>query len=227
MALFKSRETPGGPYKLYSAPVRGGGPVSNLSQPNTHSVTFFEVLPRAPYVVFMAKENGSDFTELFINYTGGGSLKKRSIALEAGENVIGFRTSPDGGQIVYNVASGNQIGRGDLWRTGPHSGPSFPLTEGTAKGYGIDSFGFLFTGNSQRVVYLYQKDAASPRILQSVRADGADLSRAVLQIPGPGHVVAAFSLSPDGKWVLFEDYEADTRERRLFAVPADAAGNCV
>lgn len=221
MALYRAKETPGGPDMLFSAPIMGGGPVANLNQPNTHSVTFFEVMPLSPFVVFMAKENGSNFTELFINYTGGGALKKRSIALEAGQNVIGFRISPDGGQIVYNVAAGNQITYGDLWRTWPDSGPSLPLTEGTAARYGIYPFGFQFTGNSQRVVYLYQKDGSSPRILQSVRADGADLDRADLQIPARGHVVAGFRLSPDGKWVVFEDYEAATLERTLFAVPAD------
>jgi Tol biopolymer transport system component len=203
--------------ELYSVPISGGLSIK-LNLPVSASVSEFQITPGAAYVMFMAKAMGASAYQLYGNDTPGGTVRRRNLDLDPGENVIGFRISPDGSQVVYNLGTNNQFGKGNLYQTSPLSGASHVLTVADPE-FGVRSYDFAFTPDGERVVCIYQLDAASPKKLISVKTTGFPVVRADLFVPNTDHDVGVYQISPDSQWVVFSDYPSFNLNSTLRAVP--------
>ena len=204
-------------YELYSVPISGGSSIK-LNLPVSQSVSDFQITPGVAYVMYLAKAVGAGAYRLYGNDTPGGTVRRRNLDLDPGENVIGFRISPDGSQVVYNVGVNNQFGKGNLYQTSPLSGASHVLTVADPE-FGVSSYDFTFTPDGERVVCVYQLDAASPKKLISVKTTGFPVVRADLFVPNTDHSVGVYQISPDSQWVVFSDYPSFSLNSILRAVP--------
>jgi len=220
--VYIARISSGGLYQLYSVYYLGGS-LYKINQPVSKDVLSFGLTPESSIVLYIARDSGSSHDELFANDLTGTNKLKRNVGLGTGENVIAMKISPDGKQVVYNVARNNSF-YGDLWRTEPLSGGSQQLTPGATAGYGAYGYGFYFTSDSQRIVYLYQQESGKPFILQSVRADGGILSRQDLYSGEKVDNINRFQLSPDNQWVVLEDWGSTQNVPNLYAVPTIGGG---
>ena len=68
------------------------------------------------------------------------------------------------------------------------------------------SYDFVFTPDGERIVCIYQLNAASPKKLISVKTTGFPVVRADLFVPNTDHNVGVYRISPDSQWVVFSDY---------------------
>jgi Tol biopolymer transport system component len=204
--------------ELYSVPISGGMSLK-LNPPLAESVLTFRIAPSAAYVMFTAVEAGASADELFGSDTTANTLRKRNYTLAPGENVLSFGISPTAEQMVYTVGTGTGGGSGTLWRASPYSGPSERLSDVPAAGFGVESYGFQFTPDGERVVYRYIGGAGQPNVLQSARIIGGPLNRATLWTASAGGLIGSeYQISPNSQWVVFNDYDAGF-QARLRAVP--------
>ena len=220
--VYRAKVNSGALYQLYSVSVTGGS-IYTINQPVSKDVLYFAITPGSPYVLYVARETGSTKDELFANNLTGSNKLKRNVGLGTGENVIAFKFSPDGKQVVYNVARNNGV-YGDLWRTEPLSGLSQQLTPGAAAGFGAESHEFFFTPDSRRVIYRYHRAEDEPFILQSVRADGGVLYRVDLLTLEEPYSVSGFRLSPDSQWVAVQEYDSSANQYALVSIPVSGGG---
>jgi Tol biopolymer transport system component len=204
-------------YELYSVPITGGLSIK-LNQPVSQSVSEFQITPGAAYVMFIAKAAGASAYQLYGNNTTGGTVQRRNLDLDPSENVLSFRISPDGSQVVYDVAANNQSVPGNLYQTSPMAGDSHILTVADP-GFGVDQYDFVFTPDGERIVCVYQLNAASPQKLISVKTTGFPVVRADLFEPAAGHNIGVYRVSPDSQWVVFSDYPSSGLDSFLRAVP--------
>jgi Tol biopolymer transport system component len=203
--------------ELYSVPITGGLSVK-LNLPVSQSISTFEITPGSAYVMYLAKAVGSSAYQLYGNNTTGGTVQKRNLDLDPGQNVLSFRISPNGSQVVYDVAANNRYVPGNLYRTSPFAGASQILTVADPE-FGVDQYDFVFTPDGERIVCLYQLNAAAPLKLISVKTTGFPVSRADLFEPDAGHNIGVYRVSPDSQWVVFSDYPSSGLDSVLRAVP--------
>lgn len=196
-------------FEVFSAPIAGGASIK-LSPPGASGTRFFELDPSLQVVVFSATPNGSTSTHLYMNATTGGLLTTLNTALASNQDVSGFKISPDGARVVYNVTTMTStlfVTSGNLHSVLIGGGTSTQLTNAVA-GYGV--FGALFeiTSDNQRVVYGYQANATAPTILRSVPILGG--SPTTLFTSESGDLLSLRAVSPDGQWVVFNTWPSYT-----------------
>src|SRR5262249_14866729 len=119
----------------------------------------------------------------------------------------GFRISPDGAHVVYNVVTDSAMipgfpTLGVLFSVLIGGGASTLITDSADPEFGTFGALFRFTPDSSRVVYVFQKNASSLRRLDSSALNG---SRPTLFPAALGHGVVGFDLSADSNWVVFGD----------------------
>lgn len=190
-------------YEIFSAPIAGGASVK-LNPAGSSGTLTFELDPSLQVVVFSATPNGSTSTQLYMNATAGGLLTTLNFALASNQDVFGFRISPDGARVVYNVTtmtSTLNVTSGNLHSVLIGGGASTQLTGPAANGYGVYGANFEITSDNQRVVYPYQANAAAQTVLQSVSITGG--SATTLYTPGSDEPLYRRQASPDGQWVVF------------------------
>jgi hypothetical protein len=103
--------------------------------------------------MWTAKAAGGNAYQLYGNDTTGGTVRRRNLDLNPGENVLSFRISPSGSQVVYDVGKNNQFSKGNLYQTNPLSGASHILTVADPE-FGIRSYDFAFrAGESASIIY--------------------------------------------------------------------------
>jgi Tol biopolymer transport system component len=195
--------------EIYGVPIAGGTAVK-LNEAGARVDLSFEINPGLQVVVFSATPSGSTSSQLYMNATAGGLLTPLNFSLAANQDVFGFRITPDGARVIYNVTtmtSTLSVQLGNLYSVLIGGGTSTQLTTTADPGYGV--FGALFniTSDSQRVVYRYQRTAASATILESVGLNGA--GRATLYTPTAGDSVLFKALSANAQWVVFSVVPAD------------------
>jgi Tol biopolymer transport system component len=204
--------------ELYGVAI-GGGASIKLNPAVYSDVYIFDLNPSLPVVVFEARQTGSNSVEVFSNATSGGLLNTLNFPLASNQDVFGWRVSPDGARVVYNVVTQapmttTQPTKGRLYSVLIGGSTAVTLTEATGPNFGVYGANFSFTPNSQRVVYLFQQDAAATIRLQSVTLAGAN--RVNLYVPPAGEQVYLRSISPDSQWVL---YESTISPRRFNTIP--------
>jgi Tol biopolymer transport system component len=204
-------------YELYSVPITGGLSIK-LNLPVSQSISDFQITPGVAYVMFIAKAVGASAYQFYGNNTTGGTVQKRNLDLDPGENVLSFRISPSGSQVVYDVAANNRYVPGNLYRTSPLAGASQILTVADPE-FGVDQYDFVFTPDGERIVCLYQLNAAAPQKLISVKTTGFPVSQADLFVPNTDHSIGVYRVSPDSQWVVFNDYPSSGLDSVLRAVP--------
>jgi hypothetical protein len=197
--------------ELYGVPIVGG-PAVELNPPGSE-VNDFALNPQAQVVVFRARLN--NVYALYMNTTGGGLLTPLYQPLASNEQVSGFRISPDGSRVVYNVATFINDS-GNLYSVSIGGGASTPLTIPAEPGYGVPYYEFDITADSRRVVYYYQKNAMASPVYESVALTGDN--RARLHEQGAGGEYAHIPvLSPNGRWLV---YNTDP-SFQLYAIPTE------
>jgi Tol biopolymer transport system component len=192
--------------ELYGVPITGGLAV-HLNSPLSRVIDF-EINPQGQGVVFRAQPNGSKSIHLFMNAPAGGLLTPLTLPLGPYQSVAGFHISPDGARVVYNVATGTPTNPypayGNLYSVPIGGGLSTPLTAPADPGYGAFYDNFIITPDGQRVVYAYQQNAMTSRVLESVSINGG--SRATLHNEATGQRFNDPHLSPNGQRVVYGTY---------------------
>lgn len=210
-AVFSADRETDGKYELYSTPMLGGAP-TKLNPPlqlqgggDAGLYSEFFVNPILPVVAFLARGPTTPGGKVYSNATAGGLLTEISFNLTPEQRVLGFRISPAGDRVVYNM--GTRLGstnafKGNLYSSLIGGGGNANLTETADPLFGVESYGFRFTPNGSHVVYNYQKNAASQPRLESATMLGV---RAPLYAPGAGDpVLNGFDFSPDSQWVIYQ-----------------------
>jgi dipeptidyl aminopeptidase/acylaminoacyl peptidase len=203
--------------ELYSVPLSGGASVK-LNQPLLTSIGDFSITPGIAYVVYIAKEvkaSGTPAFELFGNDIPGGTPRRRSIDLQPGQNVVSYKIGPTASEVVYTISENNLVSAGNMWVTNPFAGTS-QLLEGADPNFGVAPFDYRFTPDGGRIVFNYQKDAASPIKLQSISDSGVNLLD--LYVPTNSHFVDFYIISPNGQRVLFQVGGLIPGSEELFAI---------
>jgi Tol biopolymer transport system component len=211
-AVFSADREMDGKYELYSTPMLGGAP-TKLNPPITLQgggdaglYSEWAINPVIPVVAFIARGPTTSGGKVYSNATAGGLLTEISFNLTPEQRVLGFRISPAGDRVVYNI--GTRLGstnafKGNLYSSLIGGGGNANLTEIADPLFGVDSYGFRFTPDGSRVVYNFQKNAAAqPRFESSVTATGV---RATLYAPGAADPqLSGFDFSPNGQWVMYQ-----------------------
>jgi Tol biopolymer transport system component len=228
--VYSADQDTNGKYELYSVPV-AGGTFTKLNPPITlggggDSGIYSEwfINPIIPVVVFMARETGSNARNLLMIPTAGGVTPTQlNFNLLATQRILGFRVSPAGDRVVYNVGtrSGNTNAfKGNLYSVLIDGGGAADLTEPAEPLYGVDGYNFSFTPDGKRVVYAYQKNATAPARLESTTV--ATAVRATLYAPGASDSpLGLYRLSADSQWVVYQD-----QDDGLYSIPS-GGGNAV
>jgi len=188
--------------EIYGVPIAGGAAVK-LSPDGARAYPYFQINPSVQVVVFSATPSGSTSDQLYMNATAGGLLTPLNFSLAANQDVFGFHITPDGARVIYNVTTMTStlfVTHGNLYSVLIGGGASTQLTTADP-GYGVYGALFHITSDSQRVVYRYQRTAASATILESVGLTGT--GRATLYAPTAGDSVFFKALSANAQWVLF------------------------
>lgn len=211
-AVFSADRETDGTYELYSTPMVGGAP-TKLNPPlqlqgggDAGLYSEFFINPIIPVVAFIARGPTTPGGKVYSNATAGGLLNEISFNLLSTQRILGFRISPAGDRVVFNVGTrsgSTNAFKGNLYSSLIGGGGNANLTEIAEPLYGVDAYGFRFTPNGSYVVYNYQKNAASqPRFESSVTATGV---RATLYAPSASDpALAGFDFSPDSQWVMVQ-----------------------
>jgi len=210
-AVFSADREMDGKYELYSTPMLGGAP-TKLNPPITLQgggdaglYSEWAINPVIPVVAFIARGPTTSGGKVYSNATAGGLLTEISFNLTPEQRVLGFRISPAGDRVVYNI--GTRLGstnafKGNLYSSLIGGGGNANLTEIADPLFGVDAYGFRFTPNGSHVVYNYQKNAASQPRLESATMLGV---RAMLYAPGASDpALNGFDFSPDSQWVIYQ-----------------------
>ncbi len=201
--------------ELYGVPIDGSAAAIPLNPANAH-VDAFQVNPTLQVVVFSAKTSGAHGWQLYMNATTGGLLTPLNFTFDSDDSVIGFRISPNGARVIYNVASGSpEPSNGSLYSVLIGGGPSTPLAT-AAPGKGVYRYQFYPTPDSQRVLFRYQPGAGQG-VLQSTALDGSDTD--TLFFEAEGEYISNLHLSPNSKLVEFHTSPTYT----AYSLPTDGS----
>lgn len=210
--------------EIFGVPIAGGTAVRlNPELAVNNDVSSFELNRIINVVVFPAQEVGAAEDNLWVVPTGGGvTPSKLNFNLPANDRIIGYRISPFGNKVVYNVATSNDTGNrgysfvGNLYSTLIGGGVgSVNLTETAEPYFGADSF--RFTPNGSHVVYQYQKNATSTERLESSTVQSG--VRATLYEPSSGDPpLFSYAISGDSAWVAYTA-GSDHDSQRLYTTP--------
>lgn len=228
-AVFSADRETNGKYELYSMRLvpLGGDTPTKLNPPiqlqgggDAGLYSEFFVNPIIPVVAFIARGPTTPGGKVYSNATAGGLLTEISFNLTPEQRILGFRISPAGDRVVYNI--GTRLGstnafKGNLYSSLIGGGGNANLTEIADPLYGVDGYGFRFTSNGSHVVYNYQKNAAAqPRFESSTTATGV---RATLYAPGASDpVLGGFDFSPNSQWVMYQTTSGGSQSR-LYTLP--------
>jgi len=226
--VYSADQETDGKYELFSVPILGGSPVK-LNPPimlagggDSGIYSDFAVNPIVPVVVFIAREAGSLGGSVYMIPTAGGvTPQKLSFNLPANDRIIGFRISPAGDRVVFNVATSNDVANrgyafvGNLYSTLIGGGGNANLTETAEPYYGVGFF--QFTPDGTRIVYQYQKNATTKKRLESSTVQGG-VRATVYEPSGSDAPLYTYRVSPDSDWVLYTT-GADYASRELYTVP--------
>lgn len=226
-AVFSADRETDGKFELYSVPLVGGTPLK-LNPPivltgggDSGISSQFAVNTIVPVVVFIAREAASPRGSVYSDFTAGGALTKLSFNMPVNDRIIDAKISPAGDRVVFNVATSNDTQNrgfafsGNLYSNLIGAGGAANVTE-TADPYnGVGSF--RFTPDGSRVVYRYQKNAASPVLLESATMLGV---RTPLYVPGASDPpLVSFDLSPDSQWVVYTDGDSGDLQQTIHTLP--------
>jgi len=204
-----------GRYEIYGVPIAGGAPVK-LNPPGSRDTYYFQINPSLQVVVFSARPGGSNNEYLYMNATAGGLLTELNSPLASNQNVFGYRISPDGARVVYNITTMTStlgVTQGNLYSVLIGGGSSTLLTTAVDPGFGVYGANFYITADGQRVVYRYQKNATASPVLESVLTSGGN--RATLYSQGTDEPVYHLNVSPNSQWVVYTTYPS----YRMYSVP--------
>ncbi|MEP7355713.1 MAG: hypothetical protein ABI847_00575 [Anaerolineales bacterium] len=200
--IYGADQETNGRTELYSVAI-GGGPTTKLTPDNASSVYDFELSPSLPMLAFSLVPNGSPSKQVYSQAAAGGLLQTLNFGLAANQDVFGYHFSPDGSHVVYNVTTmtaTTPVQSGNLYSVLIGGGPSTLLTEAADPAFGVYGGTFWFTPDSQRVVYLYQKQALQGKRVESVTLAGT--GRVTLCTNGVHSTLQNFLLSANGQFVL-------------------------
>jgi hypothetical protein len=201
--------------ELYSVPIAGGS-ATKLNPPTASGISLFELNSSVPVLVYSMRPVGSSSQQLYMEAVAGGlNNPPLNFALTDKQNVFGYRISPFGDRVIYNVTTmtstlGVQLG--NLYSVLIGGGASTLLTEAAEPGYGVFGATFSLTSDNQRVVYRYRKNASQTERLQSVSLTGTN--RADLFVTNALEGLNTFFVSPNGQWVVYR-----RSDNRLYALP--------
>lgn len=194
--------------EIYGVPIAGGTPIK-LNEAGATVEYTFRVNPSLQVVVFAARPSGSSITRLYMNAAAGGLLTELSFSLASNQDVFGYLISPQGDRVVYNVITNPGSGSvtlGNLYSVLIGGGTSTLLTTLADPTFGVYGANFVITSDNQRVVYRYQRNAASAVILESVSLTGTN--RVTLYTEAGSEPLYSYRVSADGQWVLFQQTSA-------------------
>lgn len=217
-----------GKRELYSVPIVGGtvvklNPPIQLAGGGDGGISDFEINPSLPVVTFTAREAGEPGGNIYTRATAGGDLLgPLNFNLNAEQRIIFFRVSPVGDRIVYNV--GTRVGSTNAFKGVLHSaliggGGAGQVSDSADPLFGSGDFRFLPDGS--RVVYNFQKDAASTVRLMSAQIFSTPVNLFAPAASDPQLV--NFRFSPDSNWVVYFTSTGGA-EVRIFAVPPTGGG---
>ncbi len=213
--IYTADQEVDGRYEIYGVPIAGGA-VVKLNPSGSRDTYEFQIDPSLQVVVFSAKPSGSNSDNLYMNATAGGLLTPLNIALASTQNVFGYRISPDGAHVVYNVTTMTStlgVEQGNLYSVLIGGGASTLLTTAADPGFGVFGAGFYITSDSQRLVYRYQKNATASPILESVSMSGNN--RVTLYNQGSEESIYNLDVAPNGQWVVYNT----SPSFRMYSVP--------
>lgn len=214
-----------GKSELYSVPIAGGA-VNKLNPPiiltggGDSGISNFAVNPSLPVVVFIARETGAQGGNLYSIATAGNpatDLNKLNFNLLATQRLLSFLISPVGDRVVFNVGTrdgSTNAFKGKLYSNLIGGGGAADVSETPDPTFGTDTYQILRNGS--RVIYKFQKDAASSEQLVSATLLG---DRVPLYAPGPSdEPFGFFRISNDSAWVAFMT-SVDGIQYRIKTVP--------
>jgi hypothetical protein len=139
--------------------------------------------------------------------------------------MLSFQFNPTGERVVYNLAyvrPGTSTDKGILYSAPIQGGDSTALTDFPDANHGADYY-YRFTADGQRVVYMFQKDAAAHPYLASAQHNGV---RRPLYVPGASDApLFNFDISPDSQWVWYQT-NIGYPSTHLYTVPP-GGGNAI
>lgn len=203
-------------FDIYAVPIAGGSAVQ-LNPLNSKAELSFQLDPSLPVVVFSATPSGSSSVNLYMNTTDGSMLTTLNGALASNQDVFGFKITPDGARVIYNITTMTStlfVTSGNLHSVLIGGGASTMITGPAANGYGTYGANFNITSDSQRVVYIYQASAGAYPGLNSVPVTGGTPAGLYGESP-LNETMGGRVVSPDGQWVVLTTTPSD----RLWAIP--------
>ncbi len=226
-AVFSADRETDGTFELYSTPLAGGTPLK-LNPPiqlqgggDAGLYSEWAINPIIPVVVFNARVPLHPRGKVYSIATAGGTLNEISFNMLATQRILGFRVSPVGDRVVFNVGTrsgSTNAFKGNLYSALVGGGGNADLTEPAEPLFGVDSNGFRFTPDGKYVVYNYQKNAASqPRLESSMPS--APFDRATLYAPSASDpALYNYDFSPDSQWVMYSTSDGGSQQR-IHALP--------
>ncbi len=202
--------------EIFAAPIAGGSSVQ-LNPLNSRVEPSFQLDPSLPVVVFSATPSGSSSVNLYMNTTDGSVLTTLNGALASNQDVFGFKITPDGARVIYNITTMTStlfVTSGNLHSVLIGGGASTMITGPAANGYGVYGATFSITSDSQRVVYTYQANAAARPSLASVPVTGGTPAGLYAESPF-NETMGGRVVSPDGNWVVL----TTTPSYQIWAIP--------
>jgi Tol biopolymer transport system component len=198
--VFIADKTDDTVYQLYSVPIAGGTVVnisgSMVSGGDVQGIVGprVEISADSTRVVFIADKTTDGTDELFSVPITGGTVTNLSGSMVSGGQVRRFRITPDGSKVVFNAQKPPNT-EGRLFSVAIDGGAittlSDPLIDGNALGE------ILVSPDSRRVVY---RTSGGIYEIYSVSILGGAITK-ISDIPSSNSF--DFSISPDGKRVLF------------------------
>lgn len=232
--VYSADQDTDGKFELYSVPVLGGAAIK-LNPPlalqgggDAGLYNEWAINPLIPVVVFIAREAASPGGKVYMMPTAGGQAPTQlSFNLLATQRMLGFRISPAGDRVVFNV--GTRSGSTNAFKGGLYSaliggGGAADLTEPADPLFGVDSYDFRFTPDGKYVVYGYQKNAAAIKRLESSTTQFG--VRATLYAPGASDPpLYNFNVSPDSQWVMVQDSSGGSQQNMRTLPPNGGNSN--
>ena len=214
--LFELFSVPitGGEAIRLSGDLPGGGDVGSIG-----SFEEFQITPDGQNVVYIAEQNVSTVSELFIvPITGGTPVQLSAQLAGAGSDVVDFQISPDGLNVVY-LADQIDSDQFEIFSVPTAGGTAVPLNGELVSLGDVDAF--EISSDSARVVYLADQNLFGHTELFSVAIAGGPATRLngdFVDADGFSQVLT-FQISPDGQTVAYVgDQDIDSTDE-IFSVP--------